>query len=281
MLTGALLGVLANRLFGETPGLYWFVANISLPAGQIFLRLIFMVVIPLILSALILGVAELGDPRRLGRIGLRTLAYTLLLSGISVILGVTAANLVRPGEGLSAESRAALMDVIGRSQGTLKPPPAPKSGLQIVLDLIPENPVEAMTRAFQGDMIAVMVFALILGIALTTIERATAEPLLRWLQAVFEAVMKVIDFAMRPAPYGVGALLFTLTARFGLEVLSRLGVYVVTVVATLAVHQFVTYSIVLKVFGGMSPRLFFSRMREVMLTAFSTSSSNATLPTTL
>jgi len=281
MLTGALLGVVANQLFGDTPGLLWLVANVTMPAGQIFLRLIFMVVIPLVMSALILGVAELGDPRRLGRVGLRTLAFTLLLSSISVLIGITAANLVRPGEGLSAESRAALMDVIGRSQGALKPPPAAKSGLQIVLDLIPENPVEAMTRAFQGDMIAVMVFALILGIALTTIDRATAEPLLRWLQAVFETVMKVIDFAMRLAPYGVGALLFTLTARFGLEVLSRLGVYVLTVIAALALHQFVTYSIVLKVFGRMSPRLFFSRMREVMLTAFSTSSSNATLPTTL
>jgi len=281
MLTGALLGVAANRLFGDTPGLLWLVANVTMPAGQIFLRLIFMVVIPLVMSALILGVAELGDPRRLGRVGLRTLAFTLLLSSISVLIGITAANLVRPGEGLSAESRAALMAVIGRSQGALKPPPAQKSGLQIVLDLIPENPVEAMTRAFQGDMIAVMVFALILGIALTTIDRAIAEPLLRWLQAVFETVMKVIDFAMRLAPYGVGALLFTLTARFGLEVLSRLGIYVLTVIAALALHQFVTYSIVLKVFGRMSPRLFFGRMREVMLTAFSTSSSNATLPTTL
>jgi DAACS family dicarboxylate/amino acid:cation (Na+ or H+) symporter len=281
MVTGALLGVVANRLFGDTPGLLWLVANVTVPAGQIFLRLIFMVVIPLVMSALILGVAELGDPRRLGRVGLRTLAFTLLLSSISVLIGVAMANLVRPGEGLPAESRAALMDVIGRSQGALKTPPAPKGGMQILLDLIPENPIEAMARAFQGDMIAVMVFALILGIALTTIDRATAEPLLRWLQAVFETVMKVIDFAMRLAPYGVGALLFTLTARVGLEVLSRLGVYVLTVIAALALHQFVTYSIVLKVFGGMSPRLFFSRMREVMLTAFSTSSSNATLPTTL
>jgi dicarboxylate/amino acid:cation (Na+ or H+) symporter, DAACS family len=281
MLTGALLGVVANALFGDSEWLPWAVANITLPAGKIFLRLIFMVVIPLVISALMLGVAELGDPRRLGRIGLRTLAFTLLLSSISVVLGVGLANLVRPGEGLSEESRAALMEVIGRSKDELKPPPAPKSGLQIVLDLIPENPVEAMTRAFQGDMIAVMVFALILGIALTTLDRATAEPLLRWLQALFETVMKVIDFAMRLAPYGVGALLFTLTARFGLEVLSRLGVYVLTVIVALALHQFVTYSIVLKVFGGMSPRLFFSRMREVMLTAFSTSSSNATLPTTL
>ena len=281
MLTGAALGVVAHWLWGDEPWLKGFVENVTLPAGKIFLRLIMMVVIPLVMSALILGVAELGDPRRLGRVGLRTLMFTIILSSISVLLGVGAANLIRPGEGLSDEARAVLMEMIRGSSATLPPPPAPKSGLQIVLDLIPENPVEAMTRAFQGDMIAVMVFALTLGIALTTIDRPTADPLLRWLQALFETVMKVIDFAMRLAPYGVGALLFTVTARSGLEVLRILAVYVCTVLAALLIHQVVTYSLALKVFGGMSPTFFFTRVREVMLTAFSTSSSNATLPTTL
>jgi DAACS family dicarboxylate/amino acid:cation (Na+ or H+) symporter len=281
MLTGALLGIAAHAFAGDAPWLKALVDNVTLPAGKIFLRLIMMVVIPLVMSALMLGVAELGDPRRLGRVGLRTLMFTILLSSISVLIGVGAANLVRPGEGLSEESRAALQEVIRNSAGTLAPPPVPKSGLQIVLDLIPENPVEAMTRAFQGDMIAVMVFALTLGIALTTLDRLTADPFLRWLQALFETVMKVIDFAMRLAPYGVGALLFTLTARFGFEVLRILAVYVFTVLAALLFHQVVTYSLAVRVFGGMSPTFFFTRVREVMLTAFSTSSSNATLPTTL
>lgn len=281
MLTGAALGIVAHALWGDEPGLKSFVENVTLPAGKIFLRLIMMVVIPLVMSALILGVAELGDPRRLGRVGLRTLMFTIILSSISVLIGVGAANLIRPGEGLSDESRGMLMELIRGSSGSLAPPPTQKSGLQIVLDLIPENPVEAMTRAFQGDMIAVMVFALTLGIALTTIDRPTADPLLRWLQALFETVMKVIDFAMRLAPYGVGALLFTVTARSGVEVLRILAVYVCTVLAALLIHQVVTYSLALKVFGGMSPTFFFARTREVMLTAFSTSSSSATLPTTL
>jgi len=197
------------------------------------------------------------------------------------VIGVGAANLVRPGEGLSEESRAALMEVIRSSSASLPPIPETKTGLQIVLDLIPENPVEAMTRAFQGDMIAVMVFALTLGIALTTLDRRTADPFLRWLQALFEAVMKVIDFAMRLAPFGVGALLFTLTARFGAGILKPLAVYVLTVLGALLLHQVVTYSLAVRIFGGMSPTFFFTRLKEVMLTAFSTSSSNATLPTTL
>lgn len=281
MVTGAVAGVVAHAIWGDAQGLKAFVDNVTLPVGKLFLRLIMMVVIPLVMSALILGVAELGDPRRLGRVGLRTLMFTILLSSISVVIGVGAANLVRPGEGLSEESRAALMEVIRSSSASLPPIPETKTGLQIVLDLIPENPVEAMTRAFQGDMIAVMVFALTLGIALTTLDRRTADPFLRWLQALFEAVMKVIDFAMRLAPIGVGALLFTLTARFGAGILRPLAVYVLTVLGALLLHQVVTYSLAVRIFGGMSPTFFFTRLKEVMLTAFSTSSSNATLPTTL
>ena len=281
MAIGAMLGVAANLLAGDSPRLQWFIANVTYPVGQIFLRLIFMVVIPLILSALILGVAELGDVRRLGRVGFKTLCFTLVLSSISVLIGVVLANVIRPGEGLSASSRAALLDVMGKSAEDVPKPPEAKKGLQILLDLIPQNPVESMVNAFRGDIIAVMVFALFIGIALTLVDRRVVEPLLSWLQAVFEVVMKVIDLAMRLAPYGVAALLFTLMARSGLDVLAKLGLYAATVLLGLALHQFGTYSLVLKYLVGFSPAVFFARIREVMVTAFSTSSSNATLPTTL
>jgi len=165
--------------------------------------------------------------------------------------------------------------------GSVKQPPPPKTGLQILLDLIPENPVEAMVNAFRGDMLAVMVFALVLGIALTTVDRRAVEPLLLWLQALYEVVLKVIALAMRLAPVGVAALLFSVTALSGLRVLKLLALYVLTVLLGLALHQFCTYSLLLKYVVRYSPQLFFRRLREVMLTAFSTSSSNATLPTTL
>ncbi|MGH9750597.1 MAG: dicarboxylate/amino acid:cation symporter [Candidatus Polarisedimenticolia bacterium] len=281
MISGAVLGVAANFFWGGSPWLLNFVANVTYPAGQIFLRLIFMVVIPLVVAAIILGVAELGDPRHLGRVGLKTLLFTVLLSAVSVLIGVTLANLVRPGAGLSDASRAALLEVMGRAAPSITTPPPPKTALQIVLDLIPENPVEAMVNAFRGEMIAVMAFALILGIAFTLVERRAVEPLLVWLQALFTGVMKVIDLAMLLAPYGVAALLFSLTARTGLDVLGLLAAYVLTVLVALAIHQFATYSLVLRYLAGYPPRAFFSRIREVMLTAFSTSSSNATLPTTL
>src|SRR5437867_10525114 len=171
MISGAVLGVAANLRFGGTAGLDSFVKGLSYPVGLIFLRLIFMVVIPLILSAIILGVAELGDVRRLGRIGLRTLALTLVLSSVSVLIGVTLANVIRPGAGRSPTARAELLDVMKKYAGSVKQPPPPHTGLQILLDPIPENPVEAMVNAFRGDMIAVMVVALVLGVALTSIER--------------------------------------------------------------------------------------------------------------
>ncbi|HEU5179657.1 MAG TPA: dicarboxylate/amino acid:cation symporter [Candidatus Polarisedimenticolia bacterium] len=281
MAAGTAAGIAANLLWGDSPALQSFITNVSYPLGQIFLRLIFMVVIPLVVSALIVGVAELGDLRRLGRVGLKTLGFTIVLSAISVLIGVALANLIRPGEGLSEESRAGLLEVVGKQPSDLGKPPEAKKGLQILLDLIPQNPVEAMVNAFRGDILAVMVFALFLGVALTRVEKKLADPLLTWLQALFELSMQVIGMAMSLAPYGVAALLFTLMARSGLDVLLRLAAYVVTVLLGLAIHQFITYSLMLRFMAGTSPLFFFSRIREVMLTAFSTSSSNATLPTSL
>ncbi len=280
-MTGAVAGLVANALWGDSPFLAWLVDNVTYPAGRIFLRLIFMVVVPLILSALTLGVAELGDVRRLGRVGLRTLLFTVVLSSISVLLGVAAVNIVRPGAGLSESQRADLIRVLDTGSARDSIPVTSKTGVQFFLDLIPENPLEAMVNAFRGEMLAVMFFALFLGLAIALCDPHKMRPLLDFLRAVYDVVMKVIDLAMRLAPYGVAALLFTLTARFGLGVLKSLSLYVVTVVAALALHQFGVYGLVLRAVVGYSPRLFFSRTREVMLTAFSTSSSNATLPTTL
>ena len=280
MLVGLGAGLAANALWGDSPALQTFVRSVTLPAGQIFLRLIFMVVIPLVMSALILGVAELGDLRKLGRIGLKTLGFTLALSAVSVLVGVTLVNLTRPGEGFSEEQRAKLLADLGGQATQVEKPPA-REGLQWILAIIPDNPVRSMVEAFRGEMLAVMVFALILGIALTLCDPQTMEPLLRLLRAVYEVVMKVITIAMGLAPYGVAALLFSLTARFGLEILGALWWYVLTVVAGLALHQFGVYSLVLRAAVRVSPMSFFRRIREVLLTAFSTSSSNATLPVSM
>ena len=280
MLAGAGAGLVANWMWGPTEGLQNFVRTVTYPAGQIFLRLIFMVVIPLIFSALVLGVAELGDVRRLGRVGLKTVIFTLVLSSLSVLIGITLVNLIRPGAGMQEADKANLLAILGRSATDIEQPPR-KAGIEILLDLIPANPLQAMVNAFRGEMVAVMVFSLLIGIAVTLCPRERVQPLIGLLQAIYEVVMKVIGLAMKLAPYGVAALLFSLTARFGFEILQKLAWYVGTVIAGLALHMFVVYSLFLRYAVRYSPRQFFLRTREILLTGFSTSSSNATLPVTL
>lgn len=277
LLVGTATGLTANALAAGDPRLLWFAEHVSEPIGRIFLRLIFMVVVPLIVSALSLGVAGLGDVRTLGRIGAKTFAYTVGITAASVVTGLVFVNTLRPGDGLPDDIRAQLRAIMESNQGAVT---AAETGVGVdaLLRIIPDNPLRA---AVQGDMLAVMFFALMLGIALASLPRERVKPLLDLFEALYEVTMRIIEFAMRFAPFGVAALLFTLTARFGFAVLQQLFSYVVVVLLGLAFHQFVTYSLLVWYFSGIPPRLFFRRSREVMITAFSTSSSNATLPTAM
>jgi dicarboxylate/amino acid:cation (Na+ or H+) symporter, DAACS family len=276
LLLGLLLGVTAHLAFGESRALEAFVKNVTEPAGRIFLRLLFMLVIPLIVAGLALGVAGLGDLKRLGRIGLKTLAYTVVVSVIAVLIGVTLVNLVKPGAGLSHEIKSRLS-----AQASSAPAAAPNSGatgVDFLVNLVPNNIVKAMS---EGDMLAVMVFSLFLGLGLAMTRTETARRFEQALEGLFDVVMRLLDIVLRVAPIGVFCLLFTLTARLGYDVLRQLGAYVFVVVLGLAIHQFVVYSASVAWFGGMSPIRFFKSVRPAMLTAFSTASSNATLPTSL
>jgi len=277
MLVGISAGIVANFVAPGDARLIWFAEHVSEPVGRIFLRLIFMVVVPLIVSALSLGVAGLGDVRTLGRIGFKTFLYTIGITAASVVTGLVFVNALRPGEGLPEDVRAQLRTIMQSNKGAVV---AADSGVgfDALLRIIPDNPLKA---AVQGDMLAVMFFALMMGVALATSPRPRVQPLIDVLEALYEVTMRIIEAAMRLAPYGVAALLFTLTARFGFTVLRQLLAYVVVVLLGLAFHQFVTYSLLVRYFSGIPPRLFFRRIREVMITAFSTSSSNATLPTAL
>ncbi len=285
---GAIAGLIANASHPDTEALGRFSLAWIKPIGQIFLRLVFMVVIPLIVSALVLGIAGLGDVRKLGRMGFRTLVLTIVLSGISVVLGLTLANVVRPGEGLPEKSRAELRRLGQPREGTkaaVEKSKVEKSALQVIRDLFPENPLQDMALAFDpkyagGGMLAVMVFALLFGVALT-VAPARAGPLLGVLEGLYDVSMVIIGWAMKLAPLGVAALVFDLTAVLGIDILKTLATYVVTVIAGLGIHLFVVYSLVVLLLARRSPKSFFAQSSEAMLTAFGTSSSNATLPTSL
>jgi len=277
--TGAAGGVLAHLTLRDSPLLDAFVRYGTQPVGQIFLRLLFMLVIPLIFSALVMGVAGLGDLRRLGRIGLKTLAYTVVVSSIAVVIGVVLVNTLRPGEGLPPAQRAELTaSAAERASSLATATAAPRTGIQFLIHLVPDNPLRA---AVEGDMLAVMFFSLLAGIGLTLTSTPAARRLLEVIEGLYDLTMTLIQMVIALAPVGVAALLFTVTAQFGYSVLLQLARYVGVVLLGLLLHQFVVYSLSVKLLGGMSPVRFFRGISDAMLTAFSTSSSSATLPTAL
>ena len=296
LVAGVVAGVAANMLLGgNDPRVVWTVTNITEPIGTLFLRLLLMIVVPLVFSSLVVGVAGIGDVRKLGRVGLKCFVYTFVISAVSVVIGLTVTNMIRPGERVDPVTRAGLEERYGSDAArqvadATKKPATPESGLmQAVKTIVPSNPVAAVAGIRAGEerqtetpnMLHLMLFAVFLGVAATLVRPEVTAPLLAALQALFEICCKIIDIIMKVAPYAVACLLFNNTARFGLDLLSALGWFVVTALLGFALHMFGVYSLSVWFLSRINPIDFFRRIKTVMLTAFSTSSSNATLPTAL
>jgi DAACS family dicarboxylate/amino acid:cation (Na+ or H+) symporter len=280
LLVGAVVGVTANMLLGGghrlVDGANRYVAG---PIGQIFLRMLFMIVVPLVFASITLGVAGLGDIRRVGRVGTKALAYFLVTTILAATLGLVAVNIVRPGEQLTPAVRAQLLQTYSQDASSKVEAAATSNfGIETLVNIVPRNPVRA---AADLDLLAIIFFALIFGAALTMIAAERARPMVTVLESLNDVVIKIVGFAMRLAPVGVAALIFGVTSRFGFALLVPLGSYVAVVLGGLILHAFGINSIMLRTVIGMSPRLFFGRIRSAMVTAFSTSSSSATLPTNL
>lgn len=287
LVAGATVGGMLNAVLGESsPQLKWIADQITEPIGQLFLRLLLLLVIPLVFSSLTLGVAGIGDIRRLGRVGFRCFAYTLIISAISVLIGLGLTNLIKPGKRIDPAVSAALQErysseAIKRVDATRTPDKVPEAPLfTVVRTIIPTNIFMSISKD-PPDLLGLMFFALFFGIALTLVDQVKTRGLISTLEGVYEAIVKCIEIVMRLAPYAVFALLFTMTARFGFRLLGSLGWYVVTVLLGLAIHMFVVYSASVAILSKINPIDFFRRIKTVMITAFSTSSSNATLPTAL
>ena len=286
---GVLGGLLVNAVLGGShPAVNWVVYHVTEPVGTLFLRALLMIVIPLIASSLIVGVAGIGDIRKLGRVGLRSFAYCFGISAISVLIGLTLANTIRPGERIRPDTAEMLKARYGAdaekrvAAATGDRKAAPESPLmQVVKTVVPANPLYAVSATETPQMLQLMLVALVIGVALTLLPEAAGAPLLRVLESVYAVAAKIVDMIMQVAPFAVACLLFNNVARFGLDLLGALSWFVLTVLLGLALHMFGVYSISLAVLSRISPLEFFRRVKTVMLTAFSTSSSNATLPTAL
>jgi DAACS family dicarboxylate/amino acid:cation (Na+ or H+) symporter len=281
LLLGIVLGA-ALHSQGQSPLVAGVNANLLRPVGQIFLRLIFMIVVPMVFSALVIGVYELGRGRDLRGVAGRTLWFTVVMSTLSVAIGVALVNLLRPGESVALQQALADQPSAG-VQALQANAAARKSVADTLIELVPRNPLESAVRALDGEMLPLMIFALIFGVAVSrTAPREDARNvLLRVLEQVFEACMKIVHFAMVLAPFAVFAIIFNTAFTFGTTVFATLFFYVATVVAGLLLHQFGVYAALLRLVARRSPVEFFRQCRDVYLYAFSTASSNATLPLSL
>lgn len=255
-----------------------FMEYVTQPFSSIFLRLIFMLILPLLFSALVVGIGEMGDIRALGRIGWRTLAYTTALSAAAVLIGLVLVNWIRPGAGVDpADAMRMMSEGSERAQAIVSDSQSQATGIQMLVDIVPRNVVAA---ASADNILAVMFFALMFGVGLVLTRSESANTLRRAIEGLFEVSMTLIGLVIKLAPYAVFCLMFNLAAASGWDLLARLAAYVGVVVAALAIHLFVVYSLALKA-AGWSPLVFFRGVQEAMLMAFSTASSNATLPTSL
>jgi DAACS family dicarboxylate/amino acid:cation (Na+ or H+) symporter len=278
---GLAAGLAANALSGaDAPWVVALTTYVTQPIGQIFLRLLFMLVIPLLFSALVVGVSEMGDIGTLGRAGWRTLALTVLFSSLAVVIGLIVVNVLRPGDGIDpATAQRLLAGGAGGAKGILETAGEAPAGADAFVQLIPSN---VFTAAAENQVLPVMVFALIFGIGVVMSRGAPQVATLKTaLEGVFEVVMTLINLVIRFAPIAVACLIFNLAALFGWDLLVRLGAYVGVVLLALAIHMFVVYPIALATLGARSPIGFFRDIQEAIIVAFSTSSSNAALPTAL
>lgn len=280
LVLGAVLGSCAH-LYQDTNLIMFLTSNVFHPIGQIFLRLVFMVVVPMIVCGLFMGVCQLSAHRDLGKVISKTLLFTIITSLASVLIGISLVSIIKPGVN-SIPLELLPMDssqISAISQNAQQS----KSLPEILVSMIPKNPFEAATKAFDGEMLSLMVFALIFGIAFSKNNKEVAEKskLFALCEQIYETCLYIVLKAMNLAPIAIFSLIFVTTSKFGPQIILSLGSYIMVVLIALLIQQFGVYTIMLKLFTKFSPIDFYKKCRGVYLYAFATASSNATLPTAL
>jgi len=284
MLAGFLVGLVAGLIVYSTQqDARWVeivTTYVTQPIGQIFLRLIFMLVIPLLFSALVVGISEMGEVRSLKRVGIRTLVYTVVVSAIAVAVSLAAVNILKPGAGVDrAAAEQMLAESAGRAGEIVKAGAEQPSGIDAFISIVPNNLIEVMGS--NSAILSVMFFALFFGIGLLLTDTPNSRVLQRGFEGLFDVTMRLILIVIRLAPIAVACFMFNLAALFGWDLLIRLSAYVGVVLLALAIQMFVVFPVLLSTLGRKNPIAFFRETQEASLMAFSTASSNATLPTSL
>lgn len=263
VLIAMILGAVTGLLFGQPA------ADAFGWVGDLFMKLLRMIIVPLVVTSIISGVASVGGGKALGRLFSKTLGYYFLSSLLAAMVGLTMVNLIRPGVGAN---------MTGAAQADLPELQTPSSPAGLLTDIVPENVIDAAASA---DMLALIFFCIVFGAAVTGLPEKTRETVTDMVDALFQAMMKLTSGIIKFLPIGVFALITRMVATTGFDAFKPLALYAGTLAAGLTIHMFVTLPILLIVLARISPRIHFANMREPLLIAFSTSSSGATLPVTL
>jgi Na+/H+-dicarboxylate symporter len=266
---GLILGIIAGLVFKD---------NILIiePVGTVFLNMITMIVVPLVFVSLMLGTASLGDVKKLGRIGAKTSLYFVITTIIAICVGLLLANAAKPGEGLPDSVQTQLIENYeARAQDGIKRMEEKPSIIEILVNIVPKNPVKAF---IDGNMLQIIFMAILFGIVLTLIPSEKSEFLVKMLDGLNDIFIQVVHIVMKVAPYGVFALSAAVIGRFGVDILFTLLKYCIVVIGGLIFYGITFNSLSVGILGRINPLFFFRAVKEAIIIAFSTSSSMATLP---
>ncbi len=255
-----------------------FVRNLNGFIGDLFMRGLRFIAVPIVIFSLIVGASSLNDLSKLSRIGGKTIGIYLVTTAIAISVGLLFANIIKPGNFVSEETRDGFVAQFGdQASAKIEAAQAPDIW-DTVLNIVPKNPFNAIA---QGNMLQVVFASLLVGIALTLIKREKAVVVISFFDAMTDVIIKVVEIVLMIAPYAVFALIVDQIAELGLDILGSLAVYCLVVVAGLATMAFVVYPIGFKLLGGLSYGRFFKAISPAQLLAFSSASSSATLPVTM
>ena len=266
MVLGTVTGVIFHNLGYENNRIYTFIVLL----GDIFIRLLKMIIVPLIFTSIIIGISSIKERSKIGRLGIKTFLYYVGTSLFAIIIGLTLANLIQPGIGAATIDQAGAFDTSKLNTSS--------SILDILKRMIPLNPISSLAK---GDILGIIFFAIFFGVMMNFVESNSRTNIKNFIQSVYDVIMKMTQVIIKCAPIGVFGLMTKAVSNTGLSIFKELGLYALTIAIGLSIHLFIILPIILIIFVKINPIIHFRAMASAMVTAFSTSSSSATLPVTM
>ena len=267
MLLGTIMGIFFNKTGGYEDNIIY---TLILLLGDIFIRLLKMMIVPLIFTSIIMGISSIKDQSKIGRLGFKTLIYYMFTSLLAILIGLTLANLIQPGIGAAPLDQVNAFDTTQLSSTT--------SILDILKRMIPLNPISALAS---GDILGIIFFAIFFGIMMNFVDSKYNASVKGLIESIYQIVMRMTQVIIKCAPIGVFGLMTKTVSNTGLSIFRELGLYAFTIACGLSIHLFIVLPLILIIFVKVNPIKHFQAMASAMVTAFSTSSSSATLPVTM